>query len=129
MNTSEMVFEYLKKNGLSPTYYNDNTVIFKYQMATFIYVIDNNDVSFFRIEMPEIYDVTEDNRIAVLEAINEVTNTAKVAKAYIPTSGGNRNVALSTEILIDGTPVLEDIIPRLLQLLMDTREYFYKVIS
>jgi hypothetical protein len=125
MKTSEMVFEYLKNQGLMPRIDDDNDIIFKYQMLTFIYFNNDEDEMFFRLALPGIFDVTDENRVTVLEAMNEVNKGMKVAKAYIP----REDVWLATEIMMDSTPVLGDMVPRLLNILLHSREEFYKQIG
>lgn len=127
MKNSEMVLEYLKQEGLCPELHEDEVIIFKYQMATFLYIIDDDDEHFFSLAMPSIYDVTEDNRISVLEAINQVSFTVKVAKLYIPHEVDN--VWASAEVLLDGTPELDDIVPRLLHVLLGARQEFFEAIN
>lgn len=122
MKTSELVMNYLKSQGLCPERDGDNDIIFKYQMCTFIYFNnDDRDDLYFSLAMPGIYDVTEENRLAVLEAMNEVNKQIKVVKLVIPRD----DVWANTEILLDTTPVWDDFIPRLLNILMGARREFY----
>lgn len=124
MKTSEMVLNYLKEQGLCPQL-NDGVIIFKYQMCTFIFFVDDDDEKFFRLALPGIYDVTEDNRISVLEAINEVNKKLKVAKAFIP----DDDVWVSAETLMDDTPELDDFVPRVLSILLGSRQKFYEIVN
>ena len=125
MTTSEMVFEYLKSQGLMPKIDEDNDIIFKYQMLTFIYFNNDDDEQFFRLALPGIFDVTDENRVTVLEAINETNKRMKVAKAYIPRD----DVWVAAEIMMDSTPVLDDMVPRLLGILTGARREFYDQIG
>ena len=120
-----MVFEYLKQQGLCPYYDDDQDIIFKYQMLTFIYFSTDDDPRFFRLAMPGIFDVTDENRVTVLETINEVNKTMKVAKLLIP----RNDVWIATEIMMDSTPVLDDLVPRLLGILLNSRKEFYEQIG
>ena len=125
MKTSELVFQYLQEQGLQPKIDEDNDVVFKYQMLTFIYFNNDDDEQFFRLALPSIFDVTEENRVTVLEAVNEVNKVMKVAKLVIPRT----NVWISAEIMMDSTPVLDDLIPRLLNILLNARTEFYDQIG
>ena len=125
MKTSEMVFEYLKAQGLMPRIDDDNDIIFKYQMLTFIYFNNDEDEQFFRLALPGIFDVTDENRTTVLEAMNEVNKRMKVVKAYIP----REDVWIAAEIMMDSTPELDDIVPRLLNILLGARKEFYDQIG
>jgi hypothetical protein len=125
MKTSEMVLNYLKEQGLCPQVDDDGDIIFKYQMLTFIYFENDEDEKFFRLALPGIYDVTEDNRISVLEAVNEVNKRLKVAKAFIP----DDDVWVSAETLMDDTPELDDFVPRILNILLGSRQKFYEIVN
>ena len=124
MKTSELVFNYLKEEGLVPKYDNDN-IRFKYQMLNFLYYNNDEDAAFINLTLPCIYEVTDDNRLAVFEAMNEVNETTKVVKLTI---AGNQ-VWCATEILTDTTPELDDLFPRLLGILLTSRKKFYEKIE
>jgi len=124
MKTSEMVLNYLKEQGFCPQL-DDDVIVFKYQMCTFAFFVDDDDDKFFRLALPSIFDVTEDNRISVLEATNELNKRLKVVKAFIP----NDEVWLSAETLMDETPELDDFVPRILGILFSARQKFYGIIS
>jgi len=124
MKTSEMVLNYLKEQGFCPQL-DDDVIVFKYQMCTFVFFVDDDDDKFFRLALPSIFDVTEDNRISVLEATNELNKRLKVVKAFIP----NDEVWLSAETLMDETPELDDFVPRILSILFSARQKFYGIIS
>ncbi len=120
-----MVFEYLKSQGLVPKIDSDNDIVFKYQMLTFIYFNNDDDEQFFRLALPGIFDVTDENRVTVLEAMNETNRRMKVVKLYIPSV----DVWAATEIMMDSTPVLDDLVPRLLNILIGARKEFYDQIG
>ena len=124
MKTSEMVLNYLKEQGLCPQL-DDDVIVFKYQMCTFVFFVDDDDDKFFRLALPSIFDVTEDNRISVLEAANQVNKALKVVKAFVP----NNDVWLSAETLMDETPELNDFVPRILNILLTARQRFYDAIN
>ena len=82
MKTVEKVFEALKNEGLVPVMENFG-ISFKFQMTNYVYMEDENDESFFNLLIPNIYDVSEENELEVLRAINNVNNSMKVAKLVI----------------------------------------------
>lgn len=125
MKTSEMVFNYLKSQGLMPEFDAKNNILFKYQMKTFLYFNNDEDQAFFNLTMPCIFDVTDENRMEVFEALNEVNETTKVVKLTI---AGN-SVWCATEIMMDSTPELGDLIPRLLNILLTSQQKFYNNIG
>ena len=125
MKTSEMVFNYLKSQGLMPEFDDRQNIIFKYQMRTFLYFNNDEDEQFFNLTMPRIYDVTDDNRMAVFEAINQVNETTKVVKLTI----AGDSVWCATEIMLDSTPEMDDLMPRMLGILMNSQQKFYNEIG
>lgn len=125
MKTSELLFNYLKEEGLVPRYNENGNIAFKYQMRNFLFFVDDNDSAFFNLTLPCIYDVTDDNRMAVFEAMNQVNESTKVVKLTI----ANDSVWCATEIMMDSTPEMEDLVPRLLNILLTSREKFYKAIE
>ena len=126
MTTSERVFEYLKYQGLVPEFDDRKSIRYKYQMKNFFYINNDNDPPFINLTLPNIFEVTDDNRMAVLEAMNEVNDTTKVIKLTVTKSG---NVWESTEIMLDSTPELDDVFPRLLNILLNTRQKFYDLLG
>lgn len=121
MSTNESVLNYLKSQGLMPEETNFG-IAFKYQMCSFLIFKDEDDQSFIQMAMPGIYEVKEDTMLDVLMACNEVNKGVKVSKAII----NDDSVWLLYELVLDSTPVLDDVIPRGLQILMSSRDMFYK---
>lgn len=126
MKTTEMVMNFLRQQGFCPEVDEDNgNIMFKYQMANFLFINNDEDEEFFQLLMPGIYDVTDDNRDVVLEAANKVNHSIKVVKACVV----NDCVWLFFENLLDHTPEVDDIIPRALAILQGARQHFYQEIS
>ena len=125
MTTSERVFEYLKGQGLAPERRDSGNIVFKYEMLTFLFVAFDDDEQFFDLTLPGIYDVDDENCMDVFEAINEVNETTKVVKLTI--SGDE--VWCCAEIMLDSTPELDDLIPRLVGILTKSRLKFYNYIE
>ena len=126
MKTSEAVFNYLKSQGLMPQYDDRGNIEFKYQMRNFLFFVNDNDEQFFQLTMPSIFEVTDDNRMAALEAMNQINDTTKVIKLTVTKSN---YVWESTEIMLDSTPELDDIFPRLLNILLNTQQHFYELME
>ena len=122
MKTSELMMKFLKEQGFMPETLDNGNIVFKYQMRTFLYIENDEDASFFQLAMPAIFDVTEDNRDAALDATNFVNKSLKVAKAVV----FDDSVWLFTECLLDSSPELDDIVPRFLDILQGAQHEFYK---
>lgn len=126
MKTTEMVLNFLRQQGFCPEVdEEDGNILFKYQMANFLFINNDEDEEFFQLLMPGIYDVTDDNRDVVLEAANKVNHNIKVVKACVV----NDSVWLFFENLLDHSPEVDDIIPRALSILQGARQHFYQEIS
>lgn len=125
MKTSELMMKFLKQQGFMPETLDNGNIVFKYQMATFLYIENDEDPSFFQLSMPGIFDVTDDNRDAVLIAANQVNKSYKVAKVIVT----NDDVWILTECMLDSTPELDDIVPRFLDILSGARREFYEQIQ
>jgi len=125
MTTTERVLEFLRTQGFCPETDENNSIIFKYQMVTFIYINNDEDEDFFQLALPFIQEVTDDNRDIVLEALNQTNSGVKVAKTSII----DNSVWAFFEIFLDSTPEVKDIIPRALNCLMVTRQTFYENIG
>lgn len=119
------VFDYLKQQGLVPAE-EEFGISFKYQMADFLILSDDDDQQFFRLTMPGIFSCTPENRLETLEAINITNNDMKVIKATI---FGETNVWLFFEQLLDSTPVFDDIIPRGINILLAGQQKFFNVLK
>lgn len=126
MKTSELVLDFLRKQGFTPEVNPENgNIVFKYQMATYLFVNNDEDDEFFQLIMPAIYDVTDENRDIVLDAANKTNMKMKVCKTCIL----DDEVWLFFEILLDSTPDVSNIIPRALGILQGTRQEFYQNIE
>ena len=125
MKTSEMVLNFLRQQGFVPEVDEGGNIDFKYQMASFVFINNDEDEEFFQLMMPCIFDVTDDNRDMVMEAANKVNRQIKVVKACVI----NDSVWLLFESLLDHSPEVSDIIPRALNILQGARQHFYEEMS
>ena len=122
MKTSELVLNFLREQGFLPQVDESNNIEFKFQMANFVFIENDDDPDFFQLLLPNIYDVTEDNRDIVLETVNKVNQSMKVAKACVV----ENSVWIFFETILDSTPDVSDIIPRALRILQSTQQEFYE---
>lgn len=123
MKLQEDLFKFLKEQGLVPEE-RDYGIFFRYQMLNFFVIIDQEDDQFLRIALPGIFDVDENNRADVLEACNRTCHRMKVSKCYVPQD----DVWVAAEQLIDSDPNYKDIVPRILKILIQSRDAFYEEI-
>lgn len=125
MNLKEMMKQYLQEEGYCPKD-EEYGLAFKCEGRNFLFLYDEDDEQFFRLMMPAIYDVTEENLPAVLAALNKVNSDMKVVKVY--TSYGD-SVWVGFEVIVDSTPVLDDFVPRGLKMLRAAQMKFYEAIQ
>jgi hypothetical protein len=126
MKTTEKVLEFLKQQGFCPEVDSDDgNILFKYQMKNFLFINNDEDELFFQLILPGIFDITEENRELVLDAINKVNVSVKVIKCCII----NDEVWIFFENLLDSSPEVSDIIPRALNILQGAQLEFYKHIE
>ena len=125
MNLKEMMLQYLREEGFCPTE-DEYGIDFKCEGRTYAFFYDEDDDQYFRLMMPNIFDVTDENRDAVLYALNETNSTMKVVKAYTPIP---QAVWLGFEVLVYSTPVLGDIVPRALNMLRGAQRTFYEALE
>ena len=123
MRTEELVKQYLSAEGYKYDVDGDGDIHFKYEGVNLFFTVDRDDQLFFRIIMPNIYQL-EGNRTKVLEAINTVSANLKVLKAFLVQDC----LWLAIEMYIDTNPELEDFFPRCMQLLKLGREMIAKEI-
>ena len=108
MNLKELMLNYLREEGFCPQE-TEFGIAFKCEGLNFLFFYDSEDDEYFRLMMPGIFDVTEENLPVVLQALNKVNSEIKVVKAYTPVP---EEVWLGFEVIVDSTPVLADFVPR-----------------
>ena len=128
MDLNKMMMEFLAEEGFRP-HETPFGIAFKSEGLNFLYFKDEEDEQYFRLMMPAIFVVTEDNEDTVLSVMNDVNGTIKVVKLYtmdIEDEDGKseKSVWAAFEILADTTPELNDIVPRALALLRSARITF-----
>lgn len=125
MNLKELMLQYLKEEGFCPKE-DEISIDFKCEGRNYAFFYDEDDDQYFRLMMPNIFEVTDENRDAVLYALNETNNALKVVKAYTPIP---QAVWIGFEVLVDSTPVLADLVPRALSMLRAAQQKFYEEIQ
>ena len=123
-----MMMEFLAEEGFRP-HETPFGIAFKSEGLNFLYFKDEDDEQYFRLMMPAIFVVTEDNEDTVLSVMNDANGTIKVVKLYtmdIEDEDGKseKSVWAAFEILADTTPELNDIVPRAIALLRGARIAF-----
>ena len=128
MDLNKLMIDYLAEEGFRP-HETPFGIAFKKEGYNFLYFKDEDDEQYFRLMMPAIFVVTEDNEDTVLSVMNDVNGTIKVVKLYtmdMDDEDGKteKSVWVAFEILADSTPELGDIVPRAISLLQGARIAF-----
>ena len=128
MDLNKLMIDFLAEEGFRP-HETEFGIAFKYEGLNFLYFKDSEDEQYFRLMMPAICQVTEDNEDMILKAMNEVNSNIKVVKLYtmdMEDEEGKKDVSVwvAFEILADTTPELADFVPRALSLLQGARMAF-----
>jgi len=128
MDLNKLMIEYLSEEGFRP-HETEFGIAFKSEGINYLYFKDPDDEQYFRLMMPAIFEVTEDNEDMILHAMNDVNSNIKVIKLYTMELEGEDNkketsVWVAFEILADSTPELSDIVPRAINLLQGARIAF-----
>ena len=123
-----MMIDFLAEEGFRP-HETPFGIAFKKEGFNFLYFKDEDDEQYFRLMMPAIFVVTEDNEETIMRAMNDVNGNIKVVKLYTmemedPDGKKETSVWVAFEILADSTPELGDIVPRAINLLQGARVAF-----
>jgi hypothetical protein len=128
MDLNKLMIEYLAEEGFRP-HETPFGIAFKNEGINFLFFKDEEDEQYFRLMMPAVFVVTEDNEETVMRVMNDVNGSIKVVKLYtmdIEDEDGKseKSVWAAFEILADTTPELNDIVPRAIALLRGARIAF-----
>ena len=129
MTAKTLVSKYLKSIGVSATK-NDLGLNFTYEGWNFLLWDDADDPLFFRLILPGVFDVTDDNFAEAIMACNNVNWNFKVVKAVLydfeDEHDSGASVWMCFEQILDSTPKVEDIVPCAVHSLIAAAEAFMK---
>lgn len=83
MKQKKIILKQLNALGFEPVGLGDTGYVFKYEDLNYLYMPDEDDERFLRIVIPHLFEVTSENRVAVLEAMHETSLMLKYAKVCI----------------------------------------------
>ena len=128
MDLNKLMLDYLAEEGYRP-HETPFGIAFKKEGINYLYFKDEDDEQYFRLMMPAIFQVTEDNEETIMRVMNDVNGNIKVVKLYtmeMEDENGKKDTSVwvAFEILADTTPELGDIVPRAINLLQGGRIAF-----
>ncbi len=98
---------------------------FRFEDLSYLYLPDEDDENFLRLAVPNIFDVTADNKSLVMDVVNDTNMSVKYSKTCV----SNDNVWTFYEHRLFGDGDLEDIIEHGIRLLQVTVALFYRKID
>ena len=122
--SKELVLEKLESLGFSVVDAHEFGYVFKYEELTLLYMPDD-DENFLRFALPNIFDVTAENRPFVLEVVNDTNMTIKYSKTCV----FGESVWVFYEYRLFGDDNIEAIIEHGLLLLQATVGLFHRKIE
>lgn len=125
MNNKEIIVDKLKAMGFDPVDLGSAGYVFQYGEMNFLYMPDEDD-QFLRIALPNVKEVTDDNRAAILEAAHETGLQVKYAKVNIMFED---NVWCVYEHYLNSIYNLSELLEHIIRVLEVTAMVFYKKLN
>lgn len=123
MNQKELILDQLKVMGFEPIELGNVGYVFQYEDLNYLYMPDDDDERFLRIVIPHLFEVTDENREAVLEIMHEIGLMLKYAKVCIM----YENAAWAIyEHRLNSTENLPELLEHIIRVLEATAHVFYK---
>ena len=129
MKVKGLVSKYLKSQGIVATK-NELGLNFTYEGWNFLFWNDADDPQFFRLILPGVFDVTDENFAKAIMACNNINWNYKVVKSVLyefedEHDSGN-SVWMCFEQVLDANPQIEELVPRAVHSLIAAAEAFTK---
>jgi hypothetical protein len=122
MNNTHIYLDFLTEQGFAPKMNNDD-IIFKFEGQTYIISIDSNDDNYFRLILPNFWEVENDKDMNhALRVCNEVNSSIKGANTIIV----NNNVWATAECFTENNPNPNDFFIRTLRTVKDASKRYTK---
>lgn len=129
MTAKDLVVKFLKENNIQPEK-TEFGMRFFLDNWSFLLWEDPDDPTFFRLTLPGIFDVTDDNFAETIITCNQINMDYKVVKALVYTFDGEKegdeemNVWISFEQVLDKTPEVDDLVPRAVNSMLNAARDF-----
>ncbi len=100
-------------DGIQYSKDNENTISFEYRELKYIFIFDESDPFYFRLILPNFFEITENNKQLIYEIINQLNETIKVIKAV----ANNNFVWASVEQFVYSQDKIEELFKRSIMVL------------
>ena len=101
---------YLLTNNIAIQNEYETTISFKKDDLYYLFIIYKDDPFYFRIILPNILQVTDDNKDKIKQLVNDINLKFKVAKAFIV---DDKNVWISVEQFAYTIDKIDDLFNRI----------------
>ena len=119
--SKDLIIAKIEELGFSIEEAGDFGYVFKFEELTILYMPDD-DENFLRFAVPNIYDVTDENKRFVLEVVNDTNMSIKYSKTCVY----GDSVWVFYEYRLFGEDNLEDIIEHSMLLLQASYFLFHR---
>ena len=132
MNAKELVVDFLKANQIEPEK-TEFGLRFFLDNWSFLLWEDPQDPAYFRLTLPGIFDVTDENFAEAIMACNAINMQYKVVKAILYDFDGEKeeesasNIWICFEQILDNTPEVGDLVPRSVESMIDAADCLVKL--
>jgi len=123
--SKELILKTLEELGFEVQDIPEFACMFNYEGMTFLYMPDDDDEHFLRFAVPNIFDVTDENKNFVLDIVNSTNMTIKYSKTCV----WGENVWAFYEYRVFSDENIEDIIEHGLLLLKATVALFHRKVE
>lgn len=129
MTAKDLVVKFLKENNIQPEK-TEFGMRFFLEDWSFLLWEDPDDPAFFRLMLPGIFDVTDENFAEAILCCNQINMDYKVVKALVysfdaeKNSDEEMNVWISFEQILDKTPEVGDLVPRAVNSMLNAAHDF-----
>lgn len=121
----EKVLALLEQQGFELEEVGEYGYLFKFEEINMLYMPDNEDEYFLRFAVPNVYDVTDENKALVLEVVNNTNMAIKYSKTCVY----DDNVWIYYECCLYDENNLEEILVHTMRLLQVTFYLFLRKID
>ncbi len=131
MNNKEDVLAVLRQLGFIPKLIDDDFGYgFEYEGLTILYLPNKDDNSCLTFMMPNIFDITEDNRVMALEAMAVLSSSVKYVQPFLM---GKDQVWLNYQHYLgegeNEVKVTEDLVEHIIRVLAVSTAKFHQIIN
>ena len=129
MTAKDLVVKFLKENNIQPEK-TEFGMRFFLEDWSFLLWEDPDDPAFFRLMLPGIFDVTDENFAETILFCNQINMDYKVVKALVYSFDAEKkgdeemNVWISFEQILDKTPEVGDLVPRAVNSMLNAAHDF-----